>query len=91
MSGPPDFDLYSSLTSPFGMGDMGPEAFAFADFVYRCNQKLWQLLPLNPTQAAQGNSPYSALSSRAGNPAFISPEILQAEGFLEMLISWSTT
>jgi len=73
----------SSLASPFGIGDMGPEAFAFADFLNRSNQKIWQLLPLNPTEAAQGNSPYSALSSRAGNPALISPEFLQNEGLLD--------
>ncbi len=84
MSAPPEFwFIFLSLASPFGIGDMGPEAFAFADFLDRCNQKIWQLLPLNPTEAAQGNSPYSALSSRAGNPTFISPEILQTEGLLE--------
>ncbi|MGG7665530.1 malto-oligosyltrehalose synthase [Dyadobacter sp. BHUBP1] len=73
----------SSLASPFGIGDMGPEAFAFADFLDRSDQRIWQLLPLNPTEPAQGNSPYSALSSRAGNPALISPELLQDEGLLE--------
>jgi malto-oligosyltrehalose synthase/4-alpha-glucanotransferase len=73
----------SSLASPFGIGDLGPESFAFADFLNRSNQRYWQLLPLNPTEAAQGNSPYSALSSRAGNPDLISPELLKAEGLLE--------
>lgn len=73
----------SSLASPFGIGDLGPEAFAFADFLDRSNQRIWQLLPLNPTEAAQGNSPYSALSSRAGNLALISPELLQKEGLLD--------
>lgn len=73
----------SSLASPFGIGDLGPEAFAFADFLARSRQKLWQMLPLNPTEPAQGNSPYSALSSRAGNPLLISPELLAADGLLE--------
>jgi malto-oligosyltrehalose synthase/4-alpha-glucanotransferase len=73
----------SSLTSPFGIGDMGPEAFAFADFLSAGYQSVWQLLPLNPTEGAQGNSPYSALCSRAGNPLFISPELLQKDGLLE--------
>ncbi|MCE7042887.1 malto-oligosyltrehalose synthase [Dyadobacter sp. CY312] len=72
----------SSLASPFGIGDLGPEAFAFADFLSRSNQRIWQLLPLNPTEVAQGNSPYSALSSRAGNPSLISPELLAHEGLL---------
>ncbi|MCF0062481.1 malto-oligosyltrehalose synthase [Dyadobacter chenwenxiniae] len=73
----------TSLASPFGIGDMGPEAFAFADFLANSSQKLWQILPLNPIEAAQSNSPYSALSSRAGNPLLISPEILVQEGLLE--------
>lgn len=73
----------TSLASPFGIGDLGPEAFAFADFLAKSGQKIWQLLPLNPIEAAQANSPYSALSSRAGNPLLISPETLAEEGLLE--------
>ncbi|MFL5811124.1 MAG: malto-oligosyltrehalose synthase, partial [Flavisolibacter sp.] len=65
----------SSLPSPFGIGDMGPEAKAFADFLSRSRQKYWQLLPLNPIEAGQGHSPYSSISSRAGNILFISPEV----------------
>lgn len=72
----------SSLPSPFGIGDMGPEARSFANFLYRSRQKYWQLLPLNPTEAGQGHSPYSAISSRAGNPLLISPELLAADGLL---------
>lgn len=72
----------SSLSSPFGIGDVGPAAYQFADFLEQANQKVWQILPLNPTETSQGNSPYSALSSRAGNPLLISPETLAREGFL---------
>lgn len=72
----------SSLPSPFGIGDVGPSAYQFADFLENTHQKVWQILPLNPTEAAQGNSPYSALSSRAGNPLLISPEVLAEEGYL---------
>jgi malto-oligosyltrehalose synthase/4-alpha-glucanotransferase len=72
----------SSLPSPFGIGDLGPEAYSFANFLYRSRQKYWQLLPLNPTEAGQGHSPYSAISSRAGNPLLISPEQLAADGLL---------
>lgn len=72
----------SSLASPFGIGDVGPAAYQFADFLEKTNQKVWQVLPLNPTETSQGNSPYSALSSRAGNPLLISPEILASEGYL---------
>lgn len=73
----------SSLASPYGIGDLGPEAFAFADFLESANQRIWQILPLNPTEKAQANSPYSALSSRAGNPLFISPDVLAHEGWLD--------
>ncbi|HEX8314795.1 MAG TPA: malto-oligosyltrehalose synthase, partial [Flavisolibacter sp.] len=73
----------SSLPSPFGIGDMGPAAKAFADFLYRSGQKYWQLLPLNPTEEGQGYSPYSALSSKAGYPLLISPELLVKDGLLD--------
>src|SRR4051812_4904490 len=73
----------SSLASPFGIGDMGPEAKAFADFLNRSNQTYWQLLPLNPTEQGQGHSPYSSISSRAGNTLLISPELLVADGLLD--------
>jgi 4-alpha-glucanotransferase len=72
----------TSLPSPFGVGDMGPEAIAFADFLERTNQKFWQLLPINPTEEGQGHSPYSAVSSRAGNILLISPELLAQQGLL---------
>jgi malto-oligosyltrehalose synthase/4-alpha-glucanotransferase len=73
----------SSLPSLFGIGDMGPEAFAFADFLHRSYQRYWQLLPLNPIEEAQGYSPYSSVSSRAGNILLISPQILAEWGLLD--------
>lgn len=73
----------SSLTSPFGIGDLGPGAKMFADFLHRSGQKYWQLLPLNPTEQGQGHSPYSSISSRAGNTLFISPQLLVNEGLLD--------
>ncbi len=72
----------TSLPSPFGIGDMGPGAKAFADFLSQSGQTYWQLLPLNPTSAGMGNSPYSANSSMAGNPLLISPQLLIADGLL---------
>lgn len=72
----------TSLPSPFGIGDLGPEARSFADFLYRGKQKYWQLLPLNPTESAQQHSPYSSISSMAGNPLLISPELLVKDGLL---------
>ncbi|MGV3504905.1 MAG: malto-oligosyltrehalose synthase [Adhaeribacter sp.] len=72
----------TSLPSPFGIGDLGPEARHFANFLEHCKQKYWQLLPLNPIEAGQGYSPYASHSSRAGNPLLISPESLAAAGLL---------
>lgn len=73
----------TSLPSPFGIGDLGPEAKAFADFLKRTKQKYWQMLPLNPTEAGQGHSPYSSISSSAGHWLLISPELLAKDGLLD--------
>lgn len=72
----------TSLPSSFGIGDLGPGATAFADFLHSSGQTFWQLLPLNPISAGQGFSPYSASSSMAGNPLLISPELLVKDGLL---------
>lgn len=72
----------SSLPSAFGIGDIGPEARNFANFLHLSRQKYWQLLPLNPVEARQCYSPYSSISSRAGNELFISPELLARDGLL---------
>ncbi len=73
----------TSLPSPFGIGDLGPEAIAFANFLYKSKQQFWQLLPLNPSGPAQSYSPYSSVSSIAGNTLLISPELLLKDGLLE--------
>lgn len=72
----------TSLPSAFGSGDLGPEAYAFADFLQRAHQTYWQILPLNPVEAGSAFSPYSACSSMAGNTALISPELLVEERLL---------
>jgi 4-alpha-glucanotransferase len=70
----------SSLPSYGGIGDLGPAAFAFADFLAAAKQRLWQVLPLSPT--GFGNSPYAGLSAFAGNPLLISLERLVEAGWL---------
>src|SRR5512146_3507742 len=70
----------TSLPSKGGIGNLGPAAYAFADFLAAGKQRLWQVLPLGPT--GYGNSPYAALSAFAGNPALISPERLVEDGLL---------
>ncbi|NEP89714.1 MAG: 4-alpha-glucanotransferase [Okeania sp. SIO2C2] len=64
----------TSLPSPFGIGDLGNEAYNFVNFLRDSGQQIWQILPLGPT--GFGNSPYLAYSAMAGNPLLISPEKL---------------
>ena len=73
----------TSLPSKFGVGDLGPSAYEFVDFLDRAGQSFWQVLPLAPTDSYRGNSPYSSLSAFAGNPLLISPELLVNDGLLE--------
>jgi 4-alpha-glucanotransferase len=70
----------TSLPSPYGIGDLGPAAFAWVDRLYEAGQRWWQALPLGPTGYA--NSPYQALSSFAGNWLLISPDALIEDGLL---------
>ncbi|WP_319478669.1 4-alpha-glucanotransferase [Marispirochaeta aestuarii] len=70
----------TSLSGPWGIGDLGQGAYRFVDFLTRCGMSLWQILPLGPT--GFGNSPYASVSSFAGNPMLISPDILLEEGLL---------
>ncbi len=72
---------FTSLPGRFGIGDLGPGAFEFADFLSAAGQKLWQVLPLNPTGYA--DSPYQCFSALAGNPMLISPERLRDRGLLQ--------
>ncbi|MFZ5947726.1 MAG: 4-alpha-glucanotransferase [Stygiobacter sp.] len=70
----------TSLPGKFGIGDLGPSAYHFADFLESAGQTLWQTFPLGPT--GYGDSPYQCFSAFAGNPLLISPELLFNEGLL---------
>jgi 4-alpha-glucanotransferase len=70
-----------SLPSRGGIGDLGPAAYEFLDFLASARQGLWQVLPLNPP--ANGNSPYSSTSAFAGNPLLISLEHLAEHGWVD--------
>ena len=73
----------TSLPSKYGIGDFGPEAYKFADFLVRSKQSYWQILPLNtPILNDRLHSPYNSLSAFAGNRLLISPELLYRESFL---------
>lgn len=71
----------TSLPSRFGIGDLGPEARRFVDFLDGAGQRLWQVLPLGPT--GYGDSPYMCFSAMAGNPLLISLELLKDRGLLD--------
>jgi 4-alpha-glucanotransferase len=71
----------TSLPSLGGIGDLGPAAYAFVDFLHSAKQSLWQVLPLSPV--GLGNSPYSAISAFAGNPFLISLELLAKHGWID--------
>jgi 4-alpha-glucanotransferase len=71
----------TSLPGRHGIGDLGPAAYAFLDFLVSAGQTLWQVLPLGPT--GYGDSPYQCLSAFAGNPRLISLERLADGGLLD--------
>jgi 4-alpha-glucanotransferase len=71
----------SSLPGPFGIGDLGGAAYRWVDALARARQKWWQILPLGPT--GFGDSPYQSFSTFAGNPNFLSPELLLEDGLVQ--------
>ncbi len=70
----------TSLPSRFGVGDFGPTAAAYAEWLAGAGVRWWQVLPLHPP--GPGNSPYSAISTFAGNEVLISPDLLVEDGLL---------
>ncbi len=70
----------TSLPGPYGIGDLGEEAYHFVDFLVASGQSYWQVLPLGPTSF--GNSPYQSLSAFAGNLLLVSPEKLVDDNLL---------
>jgi len=71
----------TSLPARGGIGDFGPAAYEFVDFLAAGKQSLWQVLPLGPL--GFGNSPYSSTSAFAGNPLLISLERLAERGWID--------
>lgn len=73
----------TSLPGRYGIGDLGPQAFRFVDWLASTGCKLWQILPLGPT--GYGDSPYQCFSAFAGNPYLISFDALIEDGFLTQI------
>ena len=71
----------SSLANPYPIGDLGPAAFAFADFLAEAGQRWWQMLPIGPVGST--NSPYQSSSAFGGNPLLLSPDRLVEQGLLD--------
>src|SRR5215216_7375583 len=72
----------TSLPGPYGIGDLGPQAYHFVDWLASTGCKLWQVLPLGPT--GYGDSPYQCFSAFAGNPYLISFDALIEDGLLTL-------
>jgi 4-alpha-glucanotransferase len=70
----------TSLPGPDGIGDLGPQAYRWLDWLASAGCRLWQVLPLGPT--GYGDSPYQCFSAFAGNPYLVSPELLLKDGLL---------
>jgi 4-alpha-glucanotransferase len=73
----------TSLPGPDGIGDLGPEAYRWIDFLAKAGCGLWQVLPLGPT--GYGDSPYQCFSAFAGNPFLVSPARLLEDGLLKRI------
>ena len=70
----------TSLSNHYPIGDLGPSATVFADFMVKSGQRWWQMLPIGPT--GEENSPYQSLSAFGGNPLLVSPDRLVEQGLL---------
>jgi 4-alpha-glucanotransferase len=70
----------TSLPGPYGIGDLGPQAYRWIDFLAGAGCNLWQVLPLGPT--GYGDSPYQCFSAFAGNAYLVSPDLLIKDGLL---------
>jgi 4-alpha-glucanotransferase len=70
----------TSLPGLDGVGDLGPQAYRWVDWLDSSSCALWQILPLGPT--GYGDSPYQCFSAFAGNPYLVSAELLLHDGLL---------
>jgi 4-alpha-glucanotransferase len=61
----------TSLPGEYGIGTLGDEAYRFIDLLSENGVSYWQILPIGPVSNSMRHSPYSSLSSFAGNELFI--------------------
>jgi len=72
----------TSLPGPYGIGDLGRATDDWLDWLSGAGCRYWQTLPLGPT--GYGDSPYQCFSAFAGNPFLISPDLLVADGLIDL-------
>ena len=70
----------TSLPGPHGVGDLGPDAYRFVDWLAACGQSVWQWLPTTPI--GPGDSPYQSVSAFAGSPLMVALQPLVERGWL---------
>jgi 4-alpha-glucanotransferase len=70
----------TSLPGPHGVGDFGPGAYRFVDWLRSAGQRVWQILPSNPIGPCE--SPYQSVSAFAGSPLMVALEPLVDSGWL---------
>lgn len=71
----------TSLPGPYGIGEIGPQAYRFVKWLAESGQRWWQILPIGPT--GYGDSPYQSFSTFAGNSLLISFDLLKEDGVLD--------
>jgi 4-alpha-glucanotransferase len=71
----------SCLPGPYGIGEVGPDAYTFVDFLCKARQSYWQIIPLTPPHPRH-YSPYHSPSAFAGNGLLLSPELLAQDGLI---------
>ena len=72
----------SSLFNQYPIGDIGPIARCFVDFLSTSGLSLWQMLPIGPSGV--DDCPYQSMSAFGGNPLLVSPDRLVEQGFLKI-------
>ena len=71
----------TSLPGPYGIGDFGPAAYQYVDWLASAGQRVWQVLPTTPVGPC--DSPYQSVSAFAGSPLMVALEPLIELGWLQ--------
>lgn len=70
----------ASVPASGGIGDLGPAARQFLEWLAAAGQRWWQMLPVHPL--GRGNSPYDSSSAFAGEAGYLSIDDLVRDGLL---------